>query len=111
MTEVFMKRILPIVGVLMLTACGTTGPSPSATSASDEFSRLAAEVEHEIRVTEKTGFLWRDTEKILRDARLAQSEGRYDEAKQLAHKAMRQAKLAQQQALDNANARPVYPKP
>jgi hypothetical protein len=106
-----MKRILAVAAIVTALSACTTGRPSSPASASDDFARLAAEVEHEIRAAEKTGFLWRDTEQVLREARLAQSEGRYDEATQLANKAMRQARLAQQQARDNANARPVYPKP
>lgn len=105
-----MKRLIAVVAIAVaLSACATGRPTPT-TSASDEFSRLAADVEREIRAAERTGFLWRDTEQILRDARLAQAEGRYEDAKQLANRAMRQARLAQQQARDNANAAPVYPK-
>jgi hypothetical protein len=95
----------------MLNACAAPDHPPAASTVNDEFSRLAAEVELEIRAAEKTGFLWRDTEQVLREARLAQSEGRYDDARTLANKALHQAKLAQQQARDNADAKPVYPKP
>ena len=106
-----MKRILIVVAVATALGACSTGRPASAVFANDEFSRLAADVEREIRAAEKTGFLWRDTDQLLREARLAQSEGRYEDAKQLANKARRQAELAQQQARDNANAGPVYPKP
>ena len=103
-----MKRILAVVAVTSLLASCAPSRAPSV---NEEFSQLTASVEREIRATEKTGFLWRDTEQLLQDARLAQAEGRHEEAKQLALRAMRQAKLAQEQARDNANAAPVYPKP
>lgn len=108
-----MKRFLTIVAVI--TTLGACSPARTPTNAAavsnDEFSRLAAQVETEIRAAEKTGFLWRDTEQILRDARAAQRDGRRDEAVQLANKALRQAQQAQQQARDSANATPIYPKP
>jgi hypothetical protein len=107
-----MKQILVMVAAAtMLVACAAPEKHRAIASANDEFARLAAEVEREIRATDKTGFLWRDTEQILRDARAAQAEGRYAEAKELANRALRQAQLAQQQARENANAGPTYPKP
>jgi hypothetical protein len=109
-----MKRILSIAAV-MATALAACAPArtPIAASAaqSDEFALLVARTETEIRAAEKTGFLWRDTEQLLRDARSAQREGRRDDAMQLANKALRQAQLAQQQARDNTKAAPTYPKP
>ena len=108
-----MKRFLTIVAVIStLAACSPARhPTNAAAASNDEFSLLAARVETEIRAAEKTGFLWRDTEQILRDARTAQRNERHDEAVQLANKALRQAQLAQQQARDSANAAPMYPKP
>ncbi len=73
------------------------------------FNALAVQAESEIREAEKAGFLWRDTEQLLADARKAHSEGQHDEATKLVQKSIKQAQLAQQQARDNANARPNYP--
>jgi len=106
-----MKRILAVLAMTSLLASCAPSRAPTVASANEEFSKLAAEVDREIRATEKTGFLWRDTEQFLEDARVAQLEGRYEDAKRLALQALRQAKLAQQQARDNANAAPAYPKP
>ncbi len=87
-----------------LVACAS-GP----TRDDDQFNALAAQAESEIREAEKLGFLWRDTEQYLAEARKAQHEGRVDEATTLVQKSIKQAQLAQQQARDNANARPNYP--
>jgi hypothetical protein len=107
-----MKRFLAIITIAsVLGACASGGGRSAVANANEAFAQLAAEVEREIRATEKTGFLWRDTEQLLQDARSAQAESRYEDAKQLANKALRQAKMAQQQARENANAGPVYPKP
>jgi hypothetical protein len=75
----------------------------------DRFNQLAAQTENEIREAEKTGFLWRDTESLLAEARKAMSEGRHEEAMKLAEQSLRQAQLAQQQARANASAGPSYP--
>lgn len=100
-----MTKVLFVFGLAAaLAACSNLPTSPDA-----EFNALAAHVEKEIRATEKTGFLWRDTEQFLADARKAKKEGHDEEAMRLARKALRQAQLAQQQAKDNANAAPSYP--
>jgi hypothetical protein len=98
-------RIALLVALAFLIgACARPASTPD-----DEFSRFAARVESEIRIAEKAGFLWRDTDKLMQDARAAQREGRYDDAMKLANQALRQAQLAQQQARKNANAGPAYP--
>jgi hypothetical protein len=100
-----MKTISIAVTALLLTACA----SPDAMSvATDEYTRLSSQVEKEIAATEKTGFLWRDTEKLVADARTAQSQGKQDDALTLLRKALRQTQLAQKQAQDNANAGPTF---
>ncbi len=102
-----MKILFAVSFTVVLAACAST-PSPTS---QDEFSRLAAQTENEIRQAEKTGFLWRDTEKLLQEARQTQKAGQHDQAMKLARQAIKQAQLAQQQAKQNANAGPVYPAP
>ena len=99
------KFLLTSALALLASACAGTPDEPN-----DEFHRLTAQVEAEIRTTEKTGFLWRDTERLLHEARQAKQSGQVEEAMKLANQALRQAQLAQQQAQDNANAGPSYPK-
>jgi hypothetical protein len=93
-----------VLVAFLLAGCATPATTPA-----DEFTRLAARVENEIRVADKTGFLWRDTEGLLQSARDAQLAGRHDEAMRLANAALKQAQLAQTQARENANAGPHYP--
>jgi hypothetical protein len=100
-----MRTLLVVALASVLGACAGTTTTPD-----DEFSQLAAQIEREIRAAEQTGFLWRDTERLLRDARSAQKEGRHDDARKLANRALKQAQLAQQQARAGANAGPRYPK-
>ena len=101
-----MNLALPllVLAALLVSGCATPPTTPA-----DEFARLAATVESDIRLAEKTGFLWRDTEGLLQRAREAQLSGRHEEAMQLANTALRQAQLAQAQARENANAGPHYP--
>ncbi len=99
-----LKALIVTILAAVLGACAS-GP----TSPADEFDRYAAQVEVKFRQVEKEGYLWRDSERLLDQARQARKTGRHDEAMTLARKAMRQAELAEQQAKDNASAAPVYP--
>ncbi len=83
----------------------------------DEYTQLVVQAENEIKLADKTGFLWRDTEKFLKDSKEAKAAAdkaekdgdrataykEFDKAMKLAQKAMKQAQMAQQQARDNAN--------
>ena len=80
----------------------------------NEYNQLATEAENEIKLASKTGFLWNNTEKFLTESKEAMAaanaasdkaarEKEYDKAMKLAKKALSEAKMAQQQAKDNAN--------
>ncbi len=80
----------------------------------NEYNQLAADAENEIKLANTTGFLWRDTEKFLKESKDAMAaalaatdrstrESEYTKAMKLAKKALSEAKTAQQQAKDNAN--------
>lgn len=97
------KPAFVIAAAALLAACATHETSET------RFNQLAAQVEDEIRVADATGFLWRDTDMLLEQARIARQQGQEDVAVGLAQRALRQAKLAQQQARDNAKAAPSYP--
>lgn len=79
-----------------------------------EYNQLAEQAENEIKLANKTGFAWSNTEKFLKESREAMDaalaatdkatrESEYSKAMKLAKKALQEAKLAQQQAKDNAN--------
>ncbi len=83
------------------------------TAKNDEYNLLIAQAENEIKLADKTGFLWRDTEKFLKESKEAKEAAdkavdratrlnEFDKAMKLAKKALQQAKLVQQQAKDNA---------
>jgi uncharacterized protein YceK len=83
----------------------------------DEYNQLATQAENEIKLADKTGFLWTGTEKLMKDSKAAKAaadkalkdgdrtmaKNEFDKAMKLAKKAMKEAQLAQQQAKDNAN--------
>ncbi|HEY5682737.1 MAG TPA: hypothetical protein VIR61_03590 [Sulfuricaulis sp.] len=79
-----------------------------------EYNDLATQAENEITLAKKSGFLWLHTEKFLKESKEAMAAAtsasdratrgkEYDKAMKLAKKALQEAKLAQQQAKDNAN--------
>ena len=86
----------------------------ASTINTEEYNQLAAQAENEIKLANKTGFLWSNTEKFLKESKEAMDaataasdsatrESEYNKAMKLAKKALTEAKLAQQQARDNAN--------
>lgn len=80
----------------------------------EEYNQLVKEAENEIKLANKTGFTWLNTEKLLKESQEAMEaanaasdkttrQSEYDKATKLAKKALFEAKMAQQQAKDNAN--------
>jgi hypothetical protein len=93
---------------LAILCTGLVACASKPASEDDAFNRLAGQADKEIAQAEKLGFLWRDTETLLAEARKANKEGRHDDAMKLAQQTLKQAQLAQQQAQSNANAGPSY---
>ncbi len=102
-----MKHTL-ILGAITLAFVGC-----ASTINQKEYNELAAQAENEIKLANKTGFLWLHTEKSLKESKEAMDaalkssdnatrEAEYNKAMKLAKKALSEAKLAQQQAKDNA---------
>lgn len=58
-----------------------------------------------MKVAKKMNYLWRDTGKILKQAKKANDNGDSKKAMKLANKALSQAKMAQIQAKAEANPR------
>lgn len=97
------KTILFSALAIALAGCASGGSS-------DEYNKLAAQAEAEIAVADKMGATWRDTEKFLDESKKAAKDGDMEKAEKLAKKALKQAKLAQEQAKAQANVKPWYPK-
>jgi len=98
------KTILISALTIALGGCAGGGAS------SDDYNKVASEAEAEIAVANKMGATWRDTEKFLAESKKAAKDGDMEKAMKLANKALKQAKLAQEQAKAHANAGPWYPK-
>ena len=106
-----MKQTL-MIGTLVVALAGCAGAVRN-----DEYTQLVVQAENEIKLADKTGFLWRDTEKFLKESKEAKAAAdkaekdgdrataykEFDMAMKLAQKAMKQSQMAQQQARDNAN--------
>jgi len=106
-----MKQTL-MIGTLVVALAGC-----ASVVRDDEYTQLVVQAGNEIKLADKTGFLWRDTEKFLKDSKEAKAAAdkaekdgdrataykEFDKAMKLAQKAMKQAQMAQQQARDNAN--------
>lgn len=103
-----MKQTL-VLGAITLMLAGCAGGIDDS-----EYNKLVAEAENEIKLAGKTGFLWTNTEKFLTDSKAAMEAAKaasdgatrdkeFNMAMKLAKQALSEAKLAQQQAKDNAN--------
>lgn len=78
-----------ILGMLSsIVAAADNAQSQKAIAGAEESRKKAASVHGE----------WRDTGKIIKKAKAAQSEGKYDQAVKLANKAQRQGQLGYEQA-------------
>ncbi|MBI3545816.1 MAG: hypothetical protein HY081_04390 [Gammaproteobacteria bacterium] len=96
-----MKKVLLLIALtLSLSSCAWW--SSMWSSKDKEYDDVVVQAQNEIKLADKTGFLWRDTEKFLKDAEEAKAAGDMDKAIKLAQKALKQAQMAQQQAKDNA---------
>ena len=97
-----MKKII-ISGAIALFASSMIG-----CQSGPSYDELVAEANKEMKVAKKMKFLWRDTGKIMKQAKKAKAAGDTAKAKKLVQKAISQAKLAQQQAKDQANPKVTF---
>lgn len=94
-----MKKSLIAAALAASLAACATGPS---------YDEVMAQAQAEAKVAKKMNYLWRDTEKSMKEAEKAKKAGDDDKALKLAKKALFQAKAAQKQAQAEANAGPKY---
>jgi predicted lipoprotein len=92
-----MKKAL-LASTLAIALAGCAGAAID-----EEYNKVVAQAEQEIKVANQMGFLWRDTEKFLKESKEAYEAGDKEKALKLAKKALKQAQLAQEQAKANAN--------
>ncbi len=109
-----MKTALTLCAfTLIMAGCTGTGAGPSQEA---DYNQLVVQAENEIKIAEKTGFLWNNTEKFLKESKeakieadaarksgdSAKADAEMAKAVKLVNKATKEAQLAQQQARDNA---------
>ncbi len=87
--------------VVLAGCASSSGPST--------YDQLRAQALSEIKTAKRMGFIWRDTELLLEQSGKAWEQGDKKRAKELVQDALEQARLAQQQAREQANVAPVYP--
>lgn len=109
-----MKKALVLCSLtLALTATGCSWWWDDSAS-TEEYNQLVTQAENEIKLANKTGFLWQNTEKFLKESKDAKTAAdaasdratkrkEFENAMKLAKKALKEAQLAQEQAKNNAN--------
>ncbi len=91
------KTIIPSVLIaVLISACASMGAGTNATS--DDFKQLLSETEHLVQQADEVGGLWRDTQKIISQAKKAHQQGDLPTAFKRLRKAKKQAELGYRQA-------------
>lgn len=108
--------ILLAVSTLALGGCSWTWPWSSTGSAAgsssggavtkDSVAAAIAAAETALKKAESQGGGWRDTDKLIKDAKAALEKGELDTAMKLAKTAEEEGKLGEQQAMENKNSKP-----
>lgn len=98
-----MRKLLLCGLVVMLGGCASGGKGPSS------YDEMYGQAQSAIALAKRMGFLWRDTELLLQESARASERGDKKTAKRLAHEALEQAQLAQQQAREQADPKVQYP--
>ena len=86
-------------------AAGAWGWAPHSRASDEEtFKAAYSDAAAARKAVRKAGYEWRDTKKILRQARKLAKKGEYEKAVELAHRARRQAELGLIQAEEQESA-------
>jgi hypothetical protein len=102
------RKLVIVLASLGLAACASTtdregaGPQPAAA----EVQKAIEEASVAVKKADEVGFAWRDSEKMIKDAKAAQEKGDGATALKLAKKAKTEGDLGYQQYLDQKNAGP-----
>jgi len=96
--NVFGGQLVAVVLVLgMLAGCASTPKEPAVDQGSAQADQAIAAAEAAIAKAKANDWIWRDTEKFLKQAQDAAAKGDSDAAVSLANKARSQAELAENQ--------------
>ncbi len=101
-----MKKFLSLAAMTVMVAACASAPE-NVHSKGDADGAIAA-AEHELSRANKLGFEWRDSDKMVKAAKEANKEGKFDEAVKLASKAKEQGTMAIEQAQEQKGAGPKY---
>jgi len=110
-----MKKLAILLAVSMfaLSGCSWFGSKPTAAGAptggavtKESVTAAITSAEAAMKKTEGQGGGWRDTEKLIKDAKTALEKGELDNAMKLAKTAQEEAKLSEQQVMENRGAKP-----
>ena len=95
---------LLVLSMVVLTSCATE-------SRAQAFDDLVSAAKQEILLAQRAGFLWSTTENLLKQGLAAKDAGDLDKATKLVKTAVTQARLAQEQARDQAHPEMWFPEP
>ena len=106
--------ILLAVSTLALGGCSWTWPwsAPASSAAGggasdkDGVAAAIAAAEAALKKADAVGGGWRDTEKLIKEAKAALEKGELDSAMKLAKTAAEEGKLGEQQAMENKGVKP-----
>lgn len=113
-----MKKLATLLAVstLALGGCSWTWPWSASTSAAasaaggpatkDTVAAAIAAAEAALKKADSVGGGWRDTDKLVKEAKTALEKGELDNAAKLAKAAQEEAKLGEQQVMDSKGAKP-----
>ncbi|MBI3561857.1 MAG: hypothetical protein HY080_09100 [Gammaproteobacteria bacterium] len=100
-----MKKVLTLAAITTLvSACAFFEPE-NIHSKADADNAIAA-AEHEASRADKLGFLWRDVDEMIKKAKTAAKDEKFDDAVKLANVAKKQSQLGIEQAQEQKNAAP-----
>ena len=100
-TLVSLVLVLPV----LLVGCAAVGPDGKP---EPSVSQLVANAEMQYKAAEEQGIVWNTTEKNIETAKKAKDELEVDKAIKAAKKALKEIKLAQEQAKASADIKPTF---
>jgi hypothetical protein len=104
-----MKKLAVIVSVaaLAMSGCSWFSSAPETAGGGVTKDSVTAQIAAAEAALKKAGVgSWRDTEKMIKEAKAALEKGELDNAMKLAKEAEHEGKMGEQQATEQKNAKP-----
>jgi hypothetical protein len=103
-----MKASVYLLSVILLAGgCANAGETTTASGGDDPQAAIEAAIQAQKKAA-SVGHEWRDTQKLIDEAKEAAKKGDSAEAIKKANKAKKQGEMAYQQSEDQKNAAPHY---